>query len=152
MSTIRPVKPEEAEILSQIAITAKRHWNYPEQWMKLWIPQLRFGPAYFEANESWAAESADHTVIAFYTLQDRDGIAWLENIWVLPEYMGQGIGKDLFTDALSRARALGYKILRLEAEPNAIGFYEKMGMRKVGEYEYELDGQPRILPIMEIDL
>jgi len=152
MTSIRPVRPEEAEILSQIAITAKRHWNYPEQWMKLWIPQLRFGPAYFEAKESWAAESADHTVIAFYTLQDRDGIAWLENIWVLPEYMGQGIGKDLFTDALSRARALGYKILRLEAEPNAIGFYEKMGMRKVGEYEYELDGQPRILPIMEIDL
>ena len=120
--------------------------------MKLWMPQLTFGPAYFEANESWAAESSDHTIIAFYTLQDRDGIAWLENIWVLPEYMGQGIGKDLFADALSRVNALGYKVLRLEAEPNAVGFYEKMGMRKVGEYEYELDGQPRILPIMEINL
>ena len=152
MTTIRPVRPEEAEILSQIAITAKRHWNYPEQWMKLWIPQLTFGPAYFEANESWAADSADHAVLAFYTLQDRDGIAWLENIWVLPTYMGQGVGKDLFTHALTRARERGFKTMRLEAEPNAIGFYEKMGMRKVGEYQYELDGQPRILPIMEINL
>ncbi len=120
--------------------------------MKLWTPQLTFGPAYFEANESWVAESADHAVIAFYTLQDRDGIGWLENIWVLPEYMGQGIGKELFTDALSRARGLGCKIVKLEADPNAVGFYEKMGMRKVGAYEYELDGQLRVLPIMEIDL
>ena len=151
MITIRPVRPEEADTLSQIAIAAKRHWNYPEHWMKLWTPQLTFSPAYFEANESWAAESAN-TVIAFYTLQDRDGNAWLENIWVLPKYMGQGVGKDLFMHALSRARELGYKTLRLEAEPNAIGFYEKMRMRKIGEYEYELDGRPRILPIMEIDM
>lgn len=151
MITIRPVKPEEADILSTIAVAAKRHWNYPEHWMKLWIPQLTFGPAYFEANESWAAESAN-TVIAFYTLQERDGNAWLDNIFVLPAYMGQGVGKALFTHALSRARALGYEIVRLEAEPNAIGFYEKMRMRKIGEYEYELDGQPRILPIMEITL
>ena len=151
MITIRPVEPEEADILSTIAVAAKRHWNYPEHWMKLWIPQLTFGPAYFEANESWAAESAN-TVIAFYTLQDRDGNAWLENIWVLPKYMGQGVGKDLFMHASSRARELGYKTLRLEAEPNAVGFYEKMEMRKVGEYQYELEGQPRVLPIMEIDL
>jgi hypothetical protein len=27
-----------------------------------------------------------------------------------------------------------------------------MGMQQVGEYQYELDGQPRILPIMEMKL
>ena len=151
MITVRPVGPEEADTLSQIAIAAKQYWNYPEHWMKLWTPLLTFSPAYFEANESWAAQ-ADQVVIAFYTLQDRDGNAWLENIWVLPKYMGQGVGKDLFMHASSRARELGYKTLRLEAEPNAIGFYEKMRMRKIGEYEYELDARPRTLPIMEINI
>lgn len=151
MIKIRPVKPEEADIVSQIAVAAKRHWNYPEHWMQLWIPQLTFGPAYLEENESWAAE-LDGTVIAFYTLQERAGNAWLENIWVLPEYIGQGVGKELFIRALSRSRELGWTILRLVAEPNAVGFYEKMGMWKVGEDQYELDGQPRVLPIMEMDL
>jgi GNAT superfamily N-acetyltransferase len=151
MIKIRPVKPEEADILSQIAVAAKRHWNYPEPWMELWLPQLTFGPAYFEENESWVAEH-DREPIAFYTLQERDGHAWLENIWVLPRYIGHGVGKKLFAHALSRSRELGWTILRLKAEPNAVGFYEKMGMWKVGEDQYELDGQPRVLPIMEMDL
>ena len=151
MISIRHAKPEEAELLSQIAIAAKRHWKYPEHWMKLWIPQLTFGPAYFEEHESWAAE-LEGEVVAFYTLEERKGNAWLENIWVLPKYIGQGVGKELFRHGLSRSRELGYKSLRLEAEPNAVGFYQTMGMRQVGEHQYELDGQPRILPIMEISL
>jgi len=42
--------------------------------------------------------------------------------------------------------------MELDADPNAQGFYEKMGMHKVGEKKTEVDGQPRILPIMEIKL
>jgi GNAT superfamily N-acetyltransferase len=142
MISIRRAKPGEADILSQIAIASKRQWNYPEHWMDLWIPQLTFG---------WAAE-LDGEAIAFYTLQERHGNAWLENIWVLPKYMGQGVGKELFLHVLSRSRELEYKTLQLEAEPNAVGFYEKMGMRKVSENQYALDGRPRVLPIMEMDL
>jgi len=151
MILIRRARPEEADVLSQIAIAAKGHWNYPEHWMKLWIPQLTFGPAYFEQNESWTAE-LDGEAIAFYTIQERDGNAWLENIWVLPMYIGHGVGKELFLHVISRSRELGFNTLKLEADPNAVGFYEKMGMRKVGEYRYDLDGQPRILPIMEMKL
>jgi len=78
---------------------------------------------------------------------------WLDNLWVLPEYMGQGIGKQLFQHALERSRLRGVSILKIEADPNAQGFYEKMGARKVGEHHHaEMDGQPRILPVMEMDL
>ncbi len=151
MITIRLARPEEADILSQIAIAAKGHWNYPQHWMELWRPQLTFMPEYFEQNESWVAEE-NGLPIAFYTLQDRDGIAWLENLWVLPVYIGKGLGKELFLHAVEVARARGYIILQLEAEPHALGFYEKMGMHRIGEHQYELDGQLRILPIMEMSL
>jgi hypothetical protein len=53
---------------------------------------------------------------------------------------------------LELARQRGYKTLQLEADPNAFGFYEKMGMYKIGEWQSEADGQPRILPIMEMTL
>ena len=77
---------------------------------------------------------------------------WLENLWVLPKHMGQGIGKRLFQHALERSRVYGVSCLKIEADPNAQSFYEKMGARKVSEHQYELDGQLRVLPIMEIDL
>ena len=151
MTLIRRVDTNEANALTQIALSAKRHWGYPERWMEIWTPQLTFTSAYFEEHEGWVAVDNDRP-IAFYTLEDQDGIAWLENLWVLPEFIGKGIGKELFLHALSLARQRGYQSLQLEADPNALGFYEKMGMEKIGERESEVDGEPRVLPIMEITL
>lgn len=149
--SIRRAISRDADALSEIAFSAKAHWKYPARWLELWKPQLTFTAEYFKDNESWVADR-DGVPIAFYTLQDKDGIAWIENLWVLPDYIGKGIGKELFLHAAEIARQRGYKSLQLEADPNAMGFYEKMGMRKIGERQSEVDGQPRILPLMEMTL
>jgi ribosomal protein S18 acetylase RimI-like enzyme len=151
MMVIRRAVPNEASTLTKIALAAKAHWGYPERWIEIWKPQLTFSPDYFEANESWVAEM-HHVPIGFYTLQEKDGSAWIEDLWVHPEWIGKGVGKQLFEHALASARARGFKSLRLEADPNAIGFYERMGMSRVGECLSEIEGQPRSLPIMEITL
>ena len=148
---IHRAKPEQAEALSLIALAAKGHWSYPERWMEIWKPQLTFSPAYFEQKESWVVET-DHTPIGFYTLLEKDGSAWLENLWVSPEFIGKGVGKKLFLHAVALARQRGYERLQLEADTNATGFYEKMGMKKVGERTSEVEEQPRHLPILEIGL
>jgi ribosomal protein S18 acetylase RimI-like enzyme len=142
---------KEATVLSQIAFAAKAHWGYPKYWLEIWKPQLTFSPEYFEKNESWVAETQGVS-IAFYRLQEKDGKAWIENLWVSPELIGKGVGKSLFLHAKKLACQLNYQTLQLEADPNAAGFYERMGMRKIGERHAVVDGQPRILPIMEMKL
>jgi len=119
--------------------------------MDLWRPQLTFTPEYFEKNESWVAE-VNGSPVAFYTLLEQHGHTWIENLWVSPELIGKGIGKSLFLHALDISRQRGFQKLQLEADPNAVGFYEKMGMKKVGERRYVLESQVRILPTMEIKL
>lgn len=151
MISIRRATPEEADSLTHVALAAKRHWGYPEHWMEIWLPQLTFDAAYFEANESWAAEM-DGRPVAFYTFLEKEGAAWLENLWVMPEYIGMGVGRTLFLHAVDLARRRGYRTLQLEADPNAAGFYEKMGMHRTGERYSEVDGQPRVLPVMEMEL
>jgi ribosomal protein S18 acetylase RimI-like enzyme len=148
---IRRASPGEAASLSKIALAAKAHWGYPERWLEIWKPQLTFSPEYLKQNESWVAEE-NGLPIAFYTLQEKDGNAWIENLWVSPECIGKGVGKMLFLHAVRLAGQRGYQILRLEADPNAVGFYEKMGMLKIGERHADVEGQPRVLPIMEIRL
>lgn len=148
---VRRTLPEEADTLSRIALSAKAHWGYPDRWMEIWKPQLTFSPDYFAGIESWAAEM-DTASVAFYTLEERHANAWIENLWVLPQYIGKGIGKRLFVHALSRARELGYGKLQLVSDPNAVGFYEKLGMVKVSEHYYPIEGQSRVLPVMEIKL
>lgn len=151
MLQIRPANPEEAHILTQIALAAKRHWGYPERWIEIWTPLLTFDADYFKANESWVAVQEGKPV-AFYTLLEANGTASIENLWVLPEFMGQGIGRRLFLHATYLVRQRGYKSIQLEADPNAVPFYEKMGMYKIGERHSEVDGHPRILPIMGMSL
>lgn len=143
--------PEHASILTDIAIAAKRHWDYPEKWIQLWIPELTFSPEYIAENEFWLIEE-DEVIVAYYSLkQDAEGL-WLDNLWVLPEYMGLGIGLQLFGHALERSRARDEAVLKIEADPNAQSFYEKMGAQRVGQHQYVLDGELRTLPVMEINL
>ena len=151
MMTIRRIDPRDSNALTRIALAAKAYWGYPERWMEIWKPQLTISPEYLIENEGWAAV-VNETPIGFYTLEERNGNAWLENLWVLPEYIGKGVGKALFLHATELSRQRGHRILQLEADPNAVGFYEKMGMYKIGERYSEVDGQPRVLPIMEIRL
>lgn len=148
---IIPAQPEHADVLTQITITAKRHWNYPERWIELWLPMLAISAGYISNNETWTAVTGDEP-IAYYSLKQEGDELWLDNIWVLPEYMGKGVGRELFNHALERSREHGASVLKIEADPNAVSFYQHMGARRVGEHHGEIDGQPRIVPVMEINL
>lgn len=149
--TILRAQPADADALTVIAVAAKRHWNYPERWIEYWRPQLTISAKHIDEHDTWMAAVNDAPV-AFYSLKMADGFLWLDHLWVLPEFMRQGIGAFLFRHALGRSRRRGVSVLRVESDPNAQGFYEKYGAVKVGEIASEVDGQPRILPMMEIAL
>ena len=119
--------------------------------MQIWTPELTFDSGYFEKNESWTASVENHP-IGFYTLLEKDDNAWLENLWVMPAQIGHGVGSALFKHALRLSKERGYGVLRLESDPNAVGFYKIMGACQISERHSEVEGQPRILPIMEVKL
>jgi len=70
------------------------------------------------------AEKDGHP-IAFYTLQQKDGNAWIENLWVAPEFIGKGVGKRLFLQAVALSRRRGYETLQLEADPMLLVFVRR---------------------------
>lgn len=142
---------EQAVQLASVALAAKRHWDYPERWIEIWTPVLTITPEFIAAADVRTAV-LDGEVAGFYALTYSDDRAVLEHFWVLPRYMGRGIGRRLWEHALARCRNNGCTILEIESDPNAQGFYEKMGARKVGERVSELDGQSRVLPVLEINL
>lgn len=148
---IVPARPEHTDTLTRIAIAAKRHWNYPERWIQTWLPALTISPEYISAHETWMAV-VDGEPVAWYSLKQDEGDLWLDNLWVLPDHMGRGFGKSLFVHAVERSRLRGASVLKIEADPNAQSFYERMGARKTGEHRGEVDGQPRILPVMDFEI
>ena len=146
---IRQASPDEAATLTQIALDAKRHWGYPENWIRHWKADLTISPNFIRDNHVYVAEE-DGQLKGFYALSVAEAKAELEHMWVTPASIGTGIGKELFLDAMERAATLNVSAVELSADPNAAGFYQRMGATQIGETESSIDGQPRKLPRMTI--
>ena len=148
---IRRALPEDATTLTQIALDAKRYWGYPEHWIKHWESDLTISSDFVRDNHVYVAED-DGEIRGFYALCVSGDKAELEHMWVMPACIGTGIGKDLFLDAMERAAALNVRDVELSADPNAAGFYRRMGAVQIAETESVIDGEIRKLPRMRTGL
>jgi len=148
--TIRRATPEEAAALTQIALDAKRYWGYPEHWIQHWESDLAVSSDFIREHHVYVAED-DGEIRGFYALCVSDNKAELEHMWVTPNSIGTGVGKELFLDAMERAAALNVDAVELSADPNAAGFYSRMGATQIGETDSVIDGQVRKLPRMTIE-
>jgi GNAT superfamily N-acetyltransferase len=145
---IRRSSPEDASTLTQIALDAKRYWGYPEHWIRHWESDLTISSDFIRDNHVYVAED-DGEIHGFYALCVDGNKAELEHMWVTPGSIGTGIGKELFLDAMERAAALNVGAVELSSDPNAAGFYRRMGAMQIGETESEVSG--RKLPRMKIE-
>ena len=144
-------KDEDADILTEIAHSAKRYWGYPERWIRMWKEALTITPVFISNNEVYCAR-IDGEMVGFYALAMLDNKASLEHLWVTPDRIGTGLGKVLFNHAIGTARKLGATTIEIESDPNAEGFYQRMGARRTGQVSSDLDGQPRVLPVLVLDV
>ena len=147
---IRKAQLEEAATLTQIALDAKRHWGYPDNWIKHWESDLTISPEFITNNQVYVAEQAGE-IQGFYALCINDTQAELDHMWVAPQFIGTGVGKELFLDAMERAAGLRIREVEISSDPNAAGFYERMGAKKIGEVDSEVEGQLRKLPRLRIE-
>ena len=66
-------------------------------------------------------------------VEEKPGIARLRQMAVLNDLQGKGIGRALMNFAENIARDRGFRHIRMHARSNAVGFYEKVGYRAIGE-------------------
>jgi N-acetylglutamate synthase-like GNAT family acetyltransferase len=67
------------------------------------------------------------TVMGFATHMVSEGVAKLEDLFVDPQRMREGIGVSLVRDICSRLHQLGFDELEVTANPHAMAFYEHLG-------------------------
>ena len=140
-------KAEDAATLTEIAFSAKRHWRYPESWIEAWRDTLTVRADFIDARETYAAV-IDGRTVGFYALCRAGDRLRLEHLWVSPDAMNQGVGRTLFAHAVERGKALGYRAMEIESDPNAEGFYQRLGARRIGMRIAELEEQRRELPVL----
>ncbi len=151
MEIARVTSGNAAPDLSAIVWAAKAHWGYPDHWMEEWREDLTVTPDFIAANHTFAAR-VDQQIVAFYALHLTPEDLRLEHFWVLPPWMGQGIGRRLFHHATKLAAEHRVTSLTIHSDPNAEPFYLHLGAVRIGTSTSEVDGCQRELPILQFAL
>lgn len=63
--------------------------------------------------------------------------AEIKNLYVMPDYQGQGMGTRILKDLAAHAEAAGYRSVALsvvKGNERAAGFYEALRAKKIGEF------------------
>jgi GNAT superfamily N-acetyltransferase len=146
---IRRARPDEADALNALARRAKAHWGYDAEFMDRVSDAMTLSAADIDLHEVWVLEDASG-LVGFHRVIPGDP-AEIEDMWVDPPAMGAGRGRRLFEHAVDIARLGGARALELDADPNAVGFYERMGLERIGETASTLI-PGRALPRLRLDL
>ncbi len=79
------------------------------------------------------------------------GVGEIKRMWIRPACQGLGLGRRLLSRCLDEARALGFRVLRLDTErrmATALHLYRSCGFTEIPDY----NGNPRAQVWMELKL
>jgi ribosomal protein S18 acetylase RimI-like enzyme len=149
--TIEKAHTDDHKILTEITKKSKAFWGYSEQQMAQWNEALTITKEYIESNFIYKLVQ-ENKVIGYYSyLNTEISIIKLDNLFVLSDYIGKGFGNHLMQDFLNRIKEhQDIKKILLDADPNAVKFYQKYGFTIIGYLETSIKN--RFLPIMELKL
>jgi ribosomal protein S18 acetylase RimI-like enzyme len=143
---VRPAVESEAQLLSSLVMRAKAHWGYAAEALEAWRPELALSASSIRERPTSVAMVGSE-VAGFYSLRPARGSWELDNLWVAPELMHQGIGRALLSHALATAVRGGANEVTVDADPNAESFYLACGATRLGEVPAPISGQPeRVRP------
>lgn len=146
-AVIRRAEPGDAKTLTALALKSKAHWGYDAAFMAMIEHDFVITEDYVR---NWPVyvlvEGSD--VIGFYGFRDIDDEPFLCDLWMAPAFIGKGLGKSLWRHAVDVARDAGRDRFLIESDPNAEGFYLKMGAKRIGSIKSKPTG--RMLPLLEM--
>tara|TARA_R110001592_G_scaffold3501_4_gene19548 strand:- start:252 stop:704 length:453 start_codon:yes stop_codon:yes gene_type:complete len=140
----------DAKTLTKIALKSKSFWGYSDEILERWVKDLTVSKKIVQEMIVYKF-ILDDEIIGFYILnQPKEKSIELEFLFVLPDFIGKGIGNQLIHHAFMKAKNLNCNQVTLLADPNAVSFYEYRGFTITDKKESAIAG--RFLILMKKDL
>ena len=122
------------EILSPEQIDYMMEWMYSAESLRRQM--MEEGHIYYVAYREGRA-------VAYLSIQpEGEHVFHLQKLYVLPDYQGMHLGKQLFNQAIKAIKELHPALCQMRLNVNrynrALTFYEKMGMTKVDEGDFPI--------------
>lgn len=141
---------EDSNLLTNIALSSKSYWGYTKEQLEIWRSDLTITSKMIQEMMVYKF-IMDKRTAGFYALNPlKANTIELEMLFVLPEFIGKGIGKKLLHHSLKKSEELNVISMTLLADPNAVDFYKSQGFKIIDKEESSIPN--RFLPIMQRDL
>ena len=156
----RQANTKDATALTKLSFDSKGYWDYPGSYFNIWADELTVSTEYIKNNDVqvytiWDSIAAYYSIVKLDNDIEIGGVLlnsgnWLEHMFVTPQHIGSGIGAKLFSHLRQRSLERGIVELGILADPNAKGFYLKMGCVYVKEYPSTIKN--RTTPYLKLKL
>jgi GNAT superfamily N-acetyltransferase len=120
-------------------------WNEKDREILLEHPELlEFSPVPIDEGRTSVAIESSAGIVAFASTQNYDFGLEVEDLFVDPAWMRQGIGRLLMNDVFDNARRLGAKRVEVTANSAARGFYDNLGFAFSHMTKTQFEPAPRL--------
>lgn len=131
---VRAGRREESARLSELALRSKSYWGYDADFLAACREELSLNRGDFDRLVIRVAEDGDGRIAGFYAIGVLNKVEGEVRLFFVDlPFIGRGIGRHLFGDLIEIAREKGLRTLRIDADPGAAAFYERMGAEPAGE-------------------
>ena len=148
---VRPATEGDALFLTELALRSKGYWEYDREFLLDCRADLTITPEFVCSNVVFVIEEKG-TIVGFYSLERRASAdVELVHLFVEPQAIGSGYGKQLMRHAAETARGLGFQVMIIKSDPYAEAFYKSMGAIRIGEIASTVRFE-RMLPLLRFNL
>lgn len=128
VSAIRLAWPSERVALGELHRRSSYVWEEDRANLEAHPDALGVAREAIDAGRVRVALGPGGELFGFSVVADgAAGVCELEDLFVDPDVMRQGVGRALVEDAAARAHATGYREMTVVAHPRNFGFYGSVG-------------------------
>lgn len=121
------------ECINNLIMLSKSYWQWPEPYLEKAIPLHRITHEYIRQNSCFEVITSSLETVAFFSIKAEESSALLDNLWVLPDKIGTGIGKQACDYIISLSRTNKWDKIIVLPDPPSEQFYVKMGFVSTDE-------------------
>ena len=84
----------------------------------------------------------DGLAVGLLRVSERESAVFIDQVEIVPDYQGRGIGTALINDLLARGRPVDLGVLKVNVDARRL--YERLGFRVTGDTEthYHMRAEP----------
>lgn len=126
MFAIRKATELELPALSDLCIRSKAHWGYDKAFIAACRDELTLARSELDTT-SLAVGENEGKIVGLAQIATRGATCDLLKLFIEPSEIGNGYGAQLFVWAVSEGRYGGATRMTIEADPDAVPFYRRIG-------------------------